>query len=70
VEQEMNYAKYIWTKMLNSEALSDQEVLDGITAFEDLVKDLKETFKWQEAADEAMVTLTTLKAIKKARGIE
>ncbi len=63
----MNYAKYIWTKMLNSEALSDQEVLDGIVAFTDLVKDLREVFGWQEAALEASVMLTTLKEIKRIR---
>lgn len=66
----MEFAKLIYTKMNNSEVLSDQEVLDGITAFTDLVKDLKELFGWQEAALEASVTLTTLKAMKKERDIE
>lgn len=63
----MQYAKHVWTKMMNNELLTDQEVIDGVEAFTDLVKDLVETFKWQEAALEASVTLTTLKEIKKIR---
>lgn len=66
----MQYAKMIWTKMCTSEALTDQEVLDGIVAFTDLVNDLQEMFGWTDAVDEATVALTTLKAIKKARGLE
>jgi hypothetical protein len=56
--------------MCTSEALTDQEVLDGIVAFTDLVNDLQEMFGWTDAVDEATVALTTLKAIKKARGLE
>lgn len=66
----VQYAKFIWNKFNEGKSLSDQEVIEGAKALKELAKDLGETFKWQQAANEASAMAKRLKAIAKQRGIQ